>query len=363
MSATKDYASICKGLIVMINCLNDMIDSTGERDTMTENIKDNFIKAYARAKEFLPSKTINKRLKISNQKISRWTKEKKCPLSMTKHCFNTCPTQLTLAEQTQLKNYLLDPIYSHLPINHKWALARRRDFCVSLPTFYSYSKDCCGNSIPYKLEKKQPIRIRAQRPFEILHMDSTLVTCKNWERIYVHFIMDNFSRKILGAVPSYSSKSENVAENLTQVLENHHLYNHEFELYCDDGPENKGYIHKLLESDKRIKITKIVARYDEKTNNNMIESWNHKFKYVILRKFGAKDFDNLKLLLPEMIHYNNNLNLPVLRTLTPNEVARGLKYEDLGFNLRIQKARKLRIFQNQTMDCNKICLKRDDVLV
>jgi uncharacterized protein YktA (UPF0223 family) len=94
MSTTKDYASICKGLIVMINCLNDMIDSTGERGAMTENIKDKFIKSYARAKEFLPSKTINKRLKISNQKISRWTKEKKCPLSMTEHCFNSCPTHL-----------------------------------------------------------------------------------------------------------------------------------------------------------------------------------------------------------------------------------------------------------------------------
>jgi hypothetical protein len=50
MSTTRDYASICKGLIVMINCLNDMIDSTGEREAMTENIKDNFIKAYAEEK-------------------------------------------------------------------------------------------------------------------------------------------------------------------------------------------------------------------------------------------------------------------------------------------------------------------------
>lgn len=59
-----------------------------------------------------------------------------------------------------------------------------------------------------------------------------------------------------------------------------------------------------------------------------------------------------------MIHYNNNLNLPVLRTLTPNEVVNGLRYEDLGFNLRIKDAKRLRIFQNQTIDCNKICLKQ-----
>lgn len=209
--SSRNYASICKGLLVMINCLNDMIDSSGEREMMTENTKEKIVQAHARAKIFLSPKTINKRLKISSQKISRGTTEKKCKSSITKHCFLSCPAQLTLSEQTILKNYLLDPNYSNLPRNHLWALARRRNLHVSLPTFYKYCRDVNGSPIPFKLEKRETIRIRATEPFRILHMDSTRITCKNYERIYVHFIMDNFSRKILGAVPSYSSKSEVVA--------------------------------------------------------------------------------------------------------------------------------------------------------
>ena len=343
----------------MINCLNDMIDSTGERDTMAENTREKVVQAYARAKEFLPPKTINKRLKISNQKISRWTKEKKCKASLTQQCFLSCPAQLTLSEQVLLKEYLMDPNNNNLPRNHVWAFARRKDLYVSLPTFYKYGKVINGTPKPYEIPKKEIIRIRAQRPFKILHMDSTRITCRNGERIYVHFIMDNFSRKILGAVPSYSSKSEIVALNLKKVLANQKLYNHKFELYCDDGPENQGYVYDLLESDKRIRITRIVASYEDGTSNNMIERWNHKFKYVILRKFYPKNFDDLQLLLPEMIRYNNNLHLPVLRTLTPNETIRGVRYEDLDFKLKVQNAKRLRIFQNQTVDCGKICLEQE----
>jgi len=353
---TKEYASICRGLLVLTNCLNNVIDSTGNREGLTEKNKDEIVKAYLRAKEFLPARTINKRLKISSQRISRWTKERKCTSSLIKHCFLSCPAQLTLSEQMLLKEYLMDPNNSNLPRNHIWALARRKGLFVSLPTFYRYSQQACGKPKPPELEKRETIRIRAQNPFQILHMDSTRITCKNGERIYVHFIMDNYSRKILGAVPSYSSKSEHVALNLKRVLGRYHLYNHRFELFCDDGPENKGYIYDLLESDKRIRITKIVANYEERTDNNMIEYWNRKFKYVIMKKFNPKNFDNLEELLPEMIKYSNSLYLPVLRTLTPNEAARGFQYEDFDFRLKVENAKRLRIFQNQTVDCDKLCL-------
>lgn len=335
-----------------------MIDSSGERESMAQNSKDKVVLAYERAKKFLPPKTINKRLKISSQKISRWTKEKKCTLSTTKRCFLSCPAQLSLAEQMRLRNYLFNPNYSNLPRNHIWALARRKDLYVSVHTFYKYCRDISGTPKVFELEKRETISIRAKRAFQILHMDSTRITCKNGERIYVHFIMDNFSRNILGAVPSYSSKSEIVADNLKRVLMKYRLYNQPFELYCDDGPENKGYVMELLKSDKRIKIKKIVASYEKRTSNNMIERWNNKFKYVILKKFAPKNFESLQELLPEMVKYNNNLFLPILKTLTPNEALRGMNYEELGIKLKIKEAKRLRILQNQSVDCERLCMSQ-----
>ena len=108
------------------------------------------------------------------------------------------------------------------------------------------------------MEKDETISIRAEKVFDILHMDSTILRCKNGERVYIHFSMDNRSRTILGAVPSHSSKSFVVAQNLRAVIERFNLYYRSFQLYCDDGPENQGFVKELL-MDKRIKISQIIA--------------------------------------------------------------------------------------------------------
>jgi hypothetical protein len=41
-----------------------------------------------------------------------------------------------------------------------------------------------------------------------------------------------------------------------------------------------------------------------------------------------------------MIIYAKQLPLPVLRTLTPNEAREGMKFEDLGFKLKMEKAKE-----------------------
>jgi len=350
----RNYASVCRGLLVLINCLNEIIDASGERKSMIDDAKSSVLKAYQNAERFLPTKTINKRLKISGQKISRWKKENRCSISVTKRCLVSCPMQLSLAEQMRLRNYLFDPQYQTLPRNHIWAEARRNDLHISAPTFYKYSRAMDEKQILYEIAKNETISIRAEKVFQILHMDSTILRCENGERVYVHFIMDNYSRTILGAVASHSSKSIVVAENLKNVLDKYKLYNHPFELYCDDGPENHGFVKELLK-DNRIRITKIVANYKEKTSNNMIEAWNKKFKYVVLRKFKIKSFEHLNELLPETITYANNLKLPSLKTLSPHEVLDGMKLEDLGMKIKVQEAKQLRLKQNRATDCKIVC--------
>jgi putative transposase len=256
---SQDYKSMCRGLLVLNKCLNEMIDSTGNRESIALDSKEKIIEAYKSAQEYLPSKSINKRLGLTGQKLSRWSKEKKCTLSVTKRCFVSNPIQLSLSEQIRLRDYLINPDNSHLPRNHIWAHAKREGLYVSAPTFYKYGRAMCGKPKKVEFEKRESISIRANKSFEILHMDSTRIRCKNGERVYVHFIMDNYSRTILGGVPEHSSKSIVVANNLEAVLIKYKLYNTPLELYCDDGPENKGYLEELIQNDERIKIRKIIA--------------------------------------------------------------------------------------------------------
>ena len=340
-----------EGLLVLIDCLNEIIDNSGKRGQLVNSSKDKIMAAYEAAKNLLPVETINEQLKISNQKLFRLRASGKCDLSISKSCLKLCPMQLSVSEQSLIKAYLNDKEYENLPVNHIWSKARRDGLYVSVNTFYKYVRRIRGKTIKEdkEYEAKRDI-VTSSRSFEILHMDSTTFRCQNGERVYVHFIMDNYSRKVLGAVPSFSSKSVVVANNLKSVISNYNLYNIPFEIYSDDGPENHGDVNTLLK-DKSINVTKVVANYQTRKSNNMIEAWNKKFKHIILKKFKIKSFIHLEDELPFMLDYFNNLSLPVLNTLSPNEVATGVKYEDLEIKERMDNAKALRLGQNREFDC------------
>ncbi|HTN18785.1 MAG TPA: hypothetical protein VL092_13955 [Chitinophagaceae bacterium] len=341
-----------EGLLVLIDCLNDLIDSTGQRDQIINNSKERVISAFKNAANFLSPEMINERLRISDQKFFRLSVAGKCNVSVSKSCMRLCPCQLSLYEQQQIKKYVNDPNYQNLPVNHLWSEAQRNGLFISRHTFSKYVRQIRGVA-PRKDAEEEHVKLKkiiATKVFEILHMDSTMVRCLNGERVYIHFIMDNYSRNVLGAIVAYSSKSIMVAKNLENVIAKFDLVDTPFELYCDDGPENHGYVNDLIQFGKA-KIKKIVANYSTRKSNNMIEAWNKKFKRVVLKKFKIKSYESLCEDLPTMLDYFNNLPLPVLKTLTPNEVVKGVRYEDLNVRKKINEARLNRLEENRKLNC------------
>jgi putative transposase len=339
-----------EGLLILIKCLNLLLDNLGRREQLIDISKKEIMITYESAKNYLPVVTIHEQLKISNQKMFRLRVSEKCLLSTFQHCMKLCPTQLSLIEQSLIRKYVTNAEFENLPVNHLWADAQRHGLYISKDTFYKYVRKIRGKQVmKVKEEEIKKTRVEASKVFEIIHMDSTTFKCLNGERVYIHFIMDNFSRNVLGAVPSHSSKSNVVAQNLKEVIAKFNLYTIPFTLYSDDGPENHGEVTKLL---NQTGIVKIVANYSTEQSNNMIEAWNKKFKQIILRKFKAKSFENLKAELPKMVDYFNNLPLPVLKTLTPNEIVSGAKYEDLEVRIKMDQAKIQRLNQNRILICN-----------
>lgn len=352
---SKRYEKACKGVLILFTCCNKLIEMSGKRNKLQREAKDVLINAYEDAKKFISIKTICKRLKVKSSKIAHWKNEGKCAMSVIEKCPSIYPSQLTFDEQLRIRNYLYDPRYENMYINHIWAQAQRDGLMVSESTFYAYANKILGERRYFVQESKIVVPVKAKYAFQILHMDSTRIRCENGERVYVHFIMDNFSKAILGAEASYSSKSSVVAENLKQTIKRYNLQYKSFELYCDDGPENHGYVTKLLDK-PYIKIEKIVANYNTEKSNNMIEAWNKKFKQIVLIKFKPKSVEHLVNILPEMLEYINHMKLPILKTLSPNEVLAGLKYEDLNLSEKMLLARKERLQKNRNLNCRLACL-------
>lgn len=223
---------------------------------------------------------------------------------------------------------------------------------ISLYTFYRYTILYRGYiRKPPTHHRIETMKVRANYPYQKLHMDSTMVKCDDGERVWIHFIMDNFSRKILGAVIDNSTKSMNVAENVIKSIKKYKLENRNIELYCDDGPENRGFVEKLLKREN-IKIKKIIANHSTAISNNMIEHFNHKFKSYILDIWKKHSADYLNKNIDNMMNFYNNLYMPIHKNCSPNEVADGIRGEDLDMKKQMEIAQKLRREKNSCYDCS-----------
>lgn len=348
-----------EGFSKIIELLHEVIVTLGGWRKLAKTMKHKVVETYVEANKFLPSDIICEKLQIPKSVIERWKNEKKCNQSITENCYNSCPFQLTFKEQEVILKFLSNPKNTYLPRNYIWAQMCREEegIVISKHTFYRYAALHCGKSFR---QKKSPnieevIRIRAKEKYQILHMDSTLVRCENRERVYIHFIMDNFSRCILGAVATYSTKSETVVQNLINVMEQYKLRDKYFELYCDDGPENKKDLDNLIEKDPTFKGVKVVANYQHKSSNNMIEASHRKFKHYFLRRYVIEDYEKLEHILPQIVDDINNTPFPVLNTLTPKEVLQGKKIKTLSVSKKMKNAKSKRLAFNQKFDCEKMC--------
>lgn len=350
----KRYASMCRGLLCLMNTLQLLVNSVSNKKALFRRNKMQLVEGFYQLKKYFNMAAIEKRLQVTSAQISRWKNEGRCKLSAIKLCFTIHPAQLTFDEQLKWKDYLLADDNRYLPVSSVWAKAQREsNLMIALETAYKYKNELLGKAERPKLAKPKT-SILATHPFEILHMDSTQLVLANKEKVYIHFIMDNFSRAVLGAIVSYSSKSASVVQNLRNVIRKYHLNHKPFTLYCDGGPENEGDVNQLL-NQSDVRITKVIANYLNDTTNNMAEAWHKRFKQIILKMYVVKNATELEYLLPDMIDFANHMYLPVLNTLSPLEVLAGKQYHELQVAERMTLAQQQRIQTNRAMNCRAQC--------
>jgi transposase InsO family protein len=100
-------------------------------------------------------------------------------------------------------------------------------------------------------------------------MDVSIFRPSDYSRVYLYFILDNFSRAILGWKASLQYSSEIAFENLKEVCNKYDLSNSSVQLVVDDGPENNGCVNDFL-SIPGIQLKKLIAQVDIRQSNSMI---------------------------------------------------------------------------------------------
>ncbi|XDD49569.1 DDE-type integrase/transposase/recombinase [Leptospira sp. WS92.C1] len=337
ISESKTFRKTLSALLLVFQFYFSITENIRGKRRIWNEQKKNIVSIITRILPLIGTKAACKLLKISTQRFYRWKNEVQCFTSTFNLCRKLHPKQLTSKEQTVIARYLKKPELQHWPLRSIfYQMLNDTKAFMNLSTFYKYAKALRPDFKRFR-KPKQRIGIRASAPLSLLHMDTTILRTSDGSKAYIHFIMDNFSRTILGWKASLEWNAKNTVSNLREVCEKFNLYYRPIRLLCDDGSENQGAVNGFLDQ-PNLSIEKLVAQVDISYSNSMIEAVNKKMKYEFLFPKNPVSFeeviDTLKVAVPE---YNSRPS-GVLFGFSPEQVLNGAKPDKFRFTEQIKRA-------------------------
>jgi transposase InsO family protein len=220
-----------------------------------------------------------------------------------------------------------------------------------LGTWYKYANRLGSKRKFFRIDRKKEMGIRASSPLQILHMDVTIFKPLDNTKVYIYFIIDNFSRAILNWKTSVQYSSSMALKVFKEAISKHGILR-DATLITDGGPENQGEVSGYVADNPN--INQLIAQKDIIQSNAMVESVNKHIKYYYLFKKELKDFrDTFNYLSMSIPDYNNKPH-GRLYGLTPSEVLHGNDPAKNNWQNDIAEARKKRSSQNQSTACCQI---------
>ena len=234
-------------------------------------------------------------------------------------CPRVSPHQLTAAEVETIRDLATSQEYRHVPTGTLAVLAQRLGKVFASPsTWYRLIRDHRWRRPRQRIHPAKPkIGIRASRPNEIWHIDTTLIRLLDGSRAYLHAVIDNFSRRILAwkVTPSFEpgataeillTASKGVDQGVPTVL-------------ADGGTENfNGPVDELINSGL---LRRVLAGTEITYSNSMIESWwrvlKHQWLYLN-RLDTVRAVENLVAFYVQ--EHNSRLPHSAFRGQTPDEM-------------------------------------------
>lgn len=283
------------------------------------NDKRSLLRVIDRSRSALPLRSVLRVVRLSPARYHHWKREQQCALDDRLSCPRASPRQLTAAEVEAVRDLATSHEYRHVPTGTLALLAQRLGRVFASPsTWYRLIRDHKWRRPRQRVHPAKPkIGIRASRPNEIWHIDTTLIPLLDGRRDYLHAVVDNFSRRILAwkVTPSFEAgataeilltASKGVDHGVPTVL-------------VDGGTENfNGPVDELINSGV---LRRVLAGTEIIYSNSMIESWwrvlKHQWLYLnTLDTVRAVE----KLAAFYVQEHNSRLPHSAFRGQTPDEM-------------------------------------------
>ncbi len=163
--------------------------------------------------------------------------------------------------------------YKHLPISRLALLAQRLGKVYLSASTWSKQIRERGWRRPRQrvYPAKAKVGVRAEEPDEFWHLDASIIKLIDGTKVYIHAVVDNFSRRVLAWRVELKLEPGTTRAILLDALGNANLSGELPKVVVDGGVENfNGQVDQLVSSQL---IKRILALVEVDRSNSIVESF------------------------------------------------------------------------------------------
>ena len=343
--------AIIRLLLVLIRVLDIRLDQIRLPEGAA---KARILRAIDRARESLSLKGALRVIGLSPSRYHQWRQiEQHCGLDDQISCPRSTPSRLTAEEILSIKEMAESPDYRHVSTGRLAILAQRiGKVFASSTTWYKLIRERGWRrprSRVYPVTPKHSVR--ADKPDQFWHVDTTVIKLLDQTKIYLHAVIDNFSRKVLAWRVCEKFEFANTVTILKEAALNAVSADKTPTVVVDAGVENlNAGVDELIELGW---LRRVVALKDVTFSNSMIEAWWRTLKHQWLYLNTLDSAQAVQRLVAFYVtEHNAHIPHSAFRGETPDEKYYGCG-ADIAEQLAIAKerARTDRITANRARTC------------
>ena len=291
--------------------------------------KARLLRAVERGRDVLPLRKALATIGLSASRLHAWKRaERGCDLDDHSSCPNTSPHRVTSTEVDAIKEMVTSPDYRHVPTGTLAVLAQRIGrVCASATTWRRLVRERGWRRPRARVHPAKPkVGIRAEKPNEIWHIDTTIIRLVDGSKAYLHAVIDNFSRRILSWRMGASFDPGNTLAVLLEASQASASPEGDTPMVlADGGVENVNKnVDELIESGL---LRRVLALTELRFSNSMIEAWWRALKHQWLFLNTLDSVETVeKLVRFYVTEHNQRLPHSAFRGQTPDEMYFGTPF-------------------------------------
>jgi len=313
------------------------------------------LKAIDRARHALPLRAVLRVMHISAARYHAWKRaENACGLDDRSSCPRSVPGQLTADEVATIRAMAMSRDYRHMPTRTLALFAQRMGTVFASPTTWAKLIRERGWRRPRRRihPRKPRMGFRTSRPNEAWHIDATVIRLLDGTKVYLHAVIDNFSRRILAWKVAEKLRPATTCEILAVAArEARNGSSGTPTVMADAGVENiNSAVDELIATGL---LRRVLAQVDVRFSNSMIEAWWRSLKHQWLYLNPLESLQDVRRLVAFYVDsHNGEMPHSAFEGQTPDEMYFGTA-DNIPERLAAarESARQSRLEENRRLEC------------